>query len=69
MTTARHLQASLPQQALSLGLAALVTAGVLSGLLGWAGSDQGAQLAQRLQATPQAVAQPGIAQPVVAPQA
>ena len=64
MTTTRQLQASRSQQALSLGLAALVTAGVLSGLLGLAAADQSAQLAQRLQATPQA-----IAQVLVAPQA
>jgi len=64
MTSPRHLQASLPQQALSFGLAAVLTAGVLGGLLGLAGADQSAQLAQRLQATPQA-----IAQVLVAPQA
>lgn len=64
MTTARTLQASLSQQALSLGLAAVLTAGVLAGLLGLAGSDASAQLAQRLQATPQA-----IASVLVAPQA
>mgnify|MGYP002134470882 CR=1 FL=1 len=49
---------------LSLGLAVLVTAGVLSGVLGLAGADHAAQLAQRQQATPQA-----IAQVLVAPQA
>jgi hypothetical protein len=64
MSTARPLQARLSQQALSLGLAALVTAAVLQGLLGLAGADQAAQLAQRQQATPQA-----IAQVLVAPQA
>lgn len=57
MTSPRTLQASLPQQAVAFGLAALVTAGVLSGLLGLAGADQSALLAQRLQATPQAIAQ------------
>ncbi|MES2715172.1 MAG: hypothetical protein V4795_05375 [Pseudomonadota bacterium] len=63
MTSPRTLHTSLPQQALSLGLAAVVTAALLSGVLGLAGADQAAQLAQRLQAAPQA-----IAQQLVAPQ-
>jgi len=57
MTSPRHLQASLPQQGLSLALAALVTVAVLQGLLGLAGADQSALLAQRQHATPQAIAQ------------
>jgi hypothetical protein len=64
MTTPRALQTTATQHALSLGLAVLVTAGVLSGVLGLAGADHAAQLAQRQQATPQA-----IAQVLVAPQA
>jgi hypothetical protein len=56
MTAIRNLQASLSQQALSLGLAALVTAGVLAALLGEAGGDQAAQLAQQMQPVPQAIA-------------
>lgn len=64
MTRQHPLQASLPQQAMAFGLAALVTAGVLSGLLGLARADHAAQLAQRQQAVPQT-----IAQMLVAPQA
>ncbi len=64
MTTPRALQTRFTQHALSLGLAALVTAGVLQGVLGLAGADHAAQLAQRQQAVPQA-----IAQVLVAPQA
>ena len=48
-TTARH-------QALALGLAGLITAGVLSGLLGLAQGDQAAHLAQQMQPMPHAVA-------------
>ncbi|TXH44200.1 MAG: hypothetical protein E6Q92_04485 [Burkholderiaceae bacterium] len=64
MTTPRALTTSITQRALSLGLAALVTAGVLSGVMGLADADHAAQLAQRQQAAPQA-----IAQVLVAPQA
>jgi len=68
MTSPRSLQASLSQQAIAFGLAAMVTAGVLSGLLGLAGADQSALLAQRLQAAPQAASQAAV-QAVAAPQA
>ena len=47
--TAQALQATAGQPLLSLGLSALVTAGVLAGLLGLAGSDNAAQLAQQRQ--------------------
>ncbi len=57
MTSPRNLYASLPQQAVSLALAALLTAAVLQGLLGLASADHSALLAQRLQATPQTIAQ------------
>ena len=50
------MQQAFHQQALALGLAALVTAGVLSGLLGLSHGDQAAHLAQQVQAAPQAVA-------------
>jgi hypothetical protein len=63
-TTPRALQTRFSHHALSLGLAALITAGVLQGVLGLAGADHAAQLAQRQQAVPQA-----IAQVLVAPQA
>jgi hydroxymethylglutaryl-CoA reductase len=53
--THRPLQATLSQQALALGLSALITAGVLSGLLGLAGQDAAALLAQQQQRSPQAV--------------
>ena len=56
MTTPQALPKRLSQQVLSLGLAALVTAGVLSGLLGLAANDHAALQALRLQATPQAIA-------------
>lgn len=56
-TTPRALQTRFSQHALLLGLAALVTAGVLQGVLGLAGADHAAQLAQRQQAAPQAIAQ------------
>jgi hypothetical protein len=55
MTTPRALQTRFTHHVLSLGLAALVTAGVLSGVLGLAGADHAAQLAQRQQAAPQAI--------------
>ena len=64
MTTTRALHTSLARRALSLGLAALVTAGVLGGLTGLADADHAALLAQRPQAAPQT-----IAQVLVAPQA
>jgi hypothetical protein len=56
-TTPRALQTRFSQHALSLGLAALVTAGALQAVLGLAGADHAAQLAQRQQAVPQAIAQ------------
>ena len=52
-TTDRALHTPVSHQLLSLAAAALVTAGVLSGLLSLAGSDQAAQLAQQMQAVPQ----------------
>jgi hypothetical protein len=64
MTTPRALQTRFTQQLVALGLAAMVTAGALGGLLGLAEADQAALLAQRQQAVPQA-----IAQVLVAPQA
>ena len=63
MTTPRALHTRFTQHALSLGLAGLVTAGVLQGVLSLAGADHTAQLVQRQQAAPQATAQV-----VVAPQ-
>lgn len=54
--TAQPLQATPQQHLLALGLSALVTAGVLSGLLGLAGSDSAPQLAQQRQQRQQAVA-------------
>ena len=61
MTTTRPvsttpLNTTLAQQALSLGLAAVATAGVLAGLLGLAGADQAALMAQQLPHAPQAIA-------------
>lgn len=50
----RALQTPVSQQLLSLAAAALVTAGVLAGLLGLAGGDQAALLAHQMQAAPQA---------------
>lgn len=64
MTTTRTLQTPLSQQALALGLAAVVTFGLLAGVLGEAAGDTSARLAQRLQPVPQA-----IATALVAPQA
>ena len=61
MTTPRALQTRFTQHALSLGLAGLVTAGVLHGVLGLAGADRTAQLVQRQQAAQQAVAQAPVA--------
>ena len=54
--TTHPLQAALRQQALALGLSALVTASVLAGLLGLASSDSAAQLAQQRQQRQQAAA-------------
>lgn len=45
--TAYPMQSAARQHFLALGLSALVTAGVLSGLLGLAGNDSSAQLAQQ----------------------
>ena len=55
MTTPRALQTTLSQQALALGLAALVTFGVLTGVVGEAGSDRAAELAQQGRPVPQAI--------------
>lgn len=56
MTTDRALHTSLSQQALSLALALLVTAGALSAVLGLAADDQGALVAHQSNQTPQAIA-------------
>ena len=53
--THSSMQQAVRQQALALGLAALVTAGVLSGLMGLAQGDQAAHLAQQMQGVPQLV--------------
>ena len=45
--TAYPMPSAARQRFLALGLSALVTAGVLSGLLGLAGHDSSAQLAQQ----------------------
>ena len=58
MTTPRALQATLTQQALALCLAALVTLGVLAGVVGEAGSDRATELAQQPRAVPQAIVTP-----------
>jgi hypothetical protein len=55
MTTPRALQSTWSQHALALGLAALVTFGVLTGVVGEAGSDRAAELAQQARSVPQAV--------------
>ena len=47
------LKTSPRQHLLALGLAAFITAGVLSGLGSLAASDQAAQLAQQIQGAPQ----------------
>ena len=54
MTTPRTLQTPLSQQVLALGLAAVVTFGLLAGVLGEAGSDRSTELAQQLRPVPQA---------------
>ena len=54
--TAQPLQATVRQHVLALGLSALVTAGVLSGLFGLAGADSAALLAQQRLQRQQAVA-------------
>ena len=56
MTTPRALQTTLSQHALALGLAAVVTFGVLAGVVGKAGSDRSTELAQQMRALPQAIA-------------
>ncbi len=65
--TAHLLQAAPRQQALALGLSALVTAGVLAGLLGLAGSDSAAQLAQQRQQRQQAAAPATVSPAQLAP--
>jgi hypothetical protein len=55
MTTTRSLQTTLSQQVLSLGLAALVTTGVLAGVLGLAADDQAALMARQASSAPQAI--------------
>ena len=61
MTSPRALQTTLSQQALALGLAAVVTFGVLAGLLGEAGGERSTELAQQLRAVPQAAAAAAVA--------
>lgn len=56
--TPTPMQAAAPQQALALGLAGMVTAAVLWGLLGLAQADQSALMAQQMQTQPQAAAAP-----------
>lgn len=61
MTTTRQvstppLHTPLSQQVLSLGLAAVVTAGVLASMLGLAGAEHASVLAQQMQHAPQAIA-------------
>lgn len=55
MTTPRALQTTLSQQALALSLAAVVTFGVLAGVVGQAGSERSTELAQQWRAVPQAI--------------
>jgi hypothetical protein len=64
MTTPRALQTTLSQHALALTLAAVVTFGVLAGLVGEAGGERATELAQQLRPLPHA-----IASALVAPQA
>jgi hypothetical protein len=61
MTTARALQTPLSQHALALSLAALVTLGVLAGVLGEAGGARSTELAQQLRPVPHAIATPLVA--------
>ncbi|MBL8350258.1 MAG: hypothetical protein JNL87_08065 [Burkholderiaceae bacterium] len=56
MTQARPLQTPLTQQALALALAAVVTFGVLAGVLGLAAGDPAAQLARERPSAPPAIA-------------
>jgi len=56
MTTVRALHTPLSQQALSLALALLVTAGALSAVLGLAAEDQVALLAHQTNPSPQVIA-------------
>lgn len=55
MTTPRALQSTWSQHALALGLAALVTFGVLTCVVGEAASDRAAALAQQARPVPQAI--------------
>ncbi len=56
-TTPHALHTPFSQQALALGLAGLVTAGMLQAVLSLAGADHTAQLVQRQQAATHAIAQ------------
>ena len=55
MNNPRALQTTLSQQALALGLAAVVTFGVLAGVFGEAGGVRATDLAQQLRPVPQAI--------------
>ena len=65
--TAQPLQATARQHLLALGLSAVVTAGVLAGLLGLAGSDSTAVLAQQRLQRQQAVAPAAVSPVLLAP--
>jgi len=55
MTSPRALQITWSQHALALGLAALVTFGVLTGMVGEAASARATELAQQARPVPQAI--------------
>ena len=65
--TAQPLQATARQHLLSLGLSVVVTAGVLAGLFGLAGSDSAALLAQQRLQRQQAVAPAAVSPVLLAP--
>ncbi len=65
--TAQPLQATVRHHVLALGLSALVTAGVLSSLLGLAGSDSAAQLAQQRLQRQQAMAPAAVSPALLTP--
>ena len=65
--TAQPLQATAGQHLLALGLSIVVTAGVLAGLFGLAGSDSTAVLAQQRLQRQQAVAPAAVSPVLLAP--